>query len=358
MKKPIFCCLFFCFTSFLLQAQIPDIPLQSIYFVKADGGWDLYIKKLSGIESIILTESQRDPAYRVTAYSLRSTVKHPVNAKERRLLDGHPIDTRDATCYLIDSTPEKIGTFGEFYHFYITNEVVYGYSWARNGRMKIDAGIRINLRKFARKYGDYRGRFKDQWITLTPAPLPLEKVEIKPKVEEARAETTIVLLHSSEVDVEIAPTPKPTPIPSPSPSPAPAVTRNAPPALLPTIEKMAGLAGEKRSVSSSYVWLVVEKIDQFPFERIKDVQPAAGVALKAGEERVLCKYLFEVDADKNTKSAGFATYHEDAQGRVVRINAYGQDNRLTAVYKIDYPGGTEPVTVTPYDKDGNAIKLK
>ncbi len=343
MKKAI-CCIIFCCAAFQSQAQIPDIPPQAIYFIRAQGGWDLYIKKLSGIKSIILTESQRDPTYRITAYSLRSTVQNPANAREKRLLDGRTITTRDATCYLIDSTPQKVQTYGEFYHFFITNEVVFGYSWARNGRMKIDAGVRINLRKFARQYGDYRGSFKDQWITLTPRSFPVEKVE------EPRAETTIVLLHSSETDAEIKPTPPPSPAPSPSPSP------QSPPHLLKTVEKLAGLAAEKRSVSSSYAWLVVDKLDSFPFERIKDTQPAAGSALKPGEERVLCKYLFEVDQNKTTKNAGFATYHEDARGRVVRINAYGKDNRLSAVYTVAYPGGATPVTVTAVDANGRPIQ--
>jgi hypothetical protein len=329
----------------LLHAQIPEIPLNQIYFMKTADGWDLYIKKIPGIESIILTESQRDPEYQVTSYSLRSTVLNPANAAEKRLLDGRTIKSQDATCYLIDSTPEKVSTIGEFYHFFMTDDVLYGYRWARNGKMKIDAGVRINLRKFERKYGDYRGRFKDQWIVLTPQSFPQEKAEVKPapKVEEPRVETTIVLLHSSDVDAEIAPSPKPSPKPE------------AKPALMATVEKLAGLAGGKKSVSQTFAWLVVDTIEQFPFERIKDAQPAAGTALKAGEARVLCKYLFETDENKTAKNAGFATYHEDTQGRLVRINEYGKDNRLTVVYKIEYQPGAEPVTVTPFDRDGKAI---
>jgi hypothetical protein len=333
----------------MLHAQIPDLPPNSIYFVKSEGGWDLYIRKINGIGSIILTESQRDPDYRVTAYSLRSIVKSPINAIEKRILNGKPIKSQDKTVYLIDSTPEKVGTIGEFYHFFLTDEVVFGYSWARLGRMKIEAGVKINARLFEKKYGDYAGRFKDQWITLTPEPLPLEKAEVKqkPPTEKAKAETTIVLLHSSDVDTELPP--------APSPSPKATEKPGARTIFAGAADNISQASTASSATTSSYSFIVVDKQTRFPFEKIKDVQPVAGVELQATEERVLCRYLFEMDKNQNTRTAGFATYHLDAQGRLIRINEYGKDNLLIASYFIEYGTGAEPLVVTPYDKTGQAL---
>jgi hypothetical protein len=355
MKK-IALLLLFSFSVMALDAQIPDIPPNAVYFVKSEGGWDLYIKKLKGIDSIILTESQRDPAYQVTAYSLRATAKKTVNSSEKRILNGKPITTRDATVYLIDSTPEKIGTIGDFYHFFLTDEVVFGYPWARQGKMKIEAGVKINARLFEKKYGDYSGRFKDQWIVLTPEALPLEKAEVKPKPapEQAKAETTIVLLHSSDVDTEIAPSPPP----QPAPSPAPVIPAEGKTALAAAAEKLSSQVQLGRSTTSSYGYLIVEKQTRFPFERIKDTQPAGNAELQANEERVLTKFMFDVDQNRNTQSAGFATFHQDAQGRIVRINEYGRDNLLTAVYIVDYGAGAQSPTVTAYGPDGKTVSGK
>ncbi|HEQ71079.1 MAG TPA: hypothetical protein ENN69_01190 [Spirochaetia bacterium] len=185
-------------------AQIPTLPPHAIFFQEAEGGWDLYIRKMPGIGSIVLTESQRDPTFKVTTYGLRSIVKTAVNADEKRILDGRVVKIKDATCYMIDSTPEEIPTLGEFYHFFLTNEVVFGYSWSRNGRLRIAPGVRINLRLFEKPYGDYRGRFIDQWIVLTVSPLPV--AEENAATELAKSDSTIVLLHPTEADETPAPT--------------------------------------------------------------------------------------------------------------------------------------------------------
>jgi hypothetical protein len=332
----------------ILHAQIPDLPPHSIYFVKSEGGWDLYIRKINGIGSIILTESQRDPDYRVTAYSLRSIVKSPINAIEKRILNGKPIKSQDKTIYLIDSTPEKVGTIGDFYRFFLTDEVVFGYPWARMGTMKIEAGVKINARLFEKKFGDYEGRFKDQWITLTPEALPLEKAEVKekPPTEKAKVETTIVLLHSSDVDTELPPAPSPAPAPKATEKPGARTTFAG------AADKISHDSIASSAITSSYSMLVVEKQTRFPFEKIKDTQPGADEELQANEERVLCRYLFEMDKDQNTRTAGFATYHLDGQGRLVRVNEYGKDNLLVAVYLIEYGTGAEPLSVTAYDKAG------
>ena len=58
-----------------------------------DGGYDLYIRKTRGIESVLLTESSADPEKRVHSFALRNPEYHPQNGDERRMLDGEFLDT-------------------------------------------------------------------------------------------------------------------------------------------------------------------------------------------------------------------------------------------------------------------------
>lgn len=113
------------------------------------------------------------------------------------------------------------------------------------------------------------------------------------------------------------------------------------------------MTGTPQAASSSYGSLVVEKLSSFPFEKILETQPAGNTELSEGEERVLCRFLFEIDKENNKKSAGFATFHQDERGRLVRINEYDGDNLLTAVRIIGYKNGAEQIRVTSYDRDGN-----
>jgi hypothetical protein len=136
----------------------------------------------------------------------------------------------------------------------------------------------------------------------------------------------------------------------PSPSPSPDAT-----ALTAEADRIGALVGTRRASSSSYGSLVVEKLSGFPFEKIADFQPGENAGLSSGEERVLCRFLFEVDKDNNTKSAGLVTFHRDGQGRIVRVNEYDGDKLLSSVHVIEYGAGAEPVRVTSYDRDGNVL---
>jgi hypothetical protein len=156
----------FLILSFSIYSDIPDIPEDYIIFQKANEGYDLYIKKVDGIGSILLTESQKDPLLKITNYGLRTPKFHPCNGNEIRLLDGKILHTQYDIYFLVDSTTEKFGKLGESFHFYLPEKVLYGYNWTRQGSIDIKPGIKINLRLFQRKYADYNGAFKDQWITL------------------------------------------------------------------------------------------------------------------------------------------------------------------------------------------------
>ncbi|HPO50582.1 MAG TPA: VWA domain-containing protein [Spirochaetota bacterium] len=145
---------------------IPIIPDENIVFEKSDSGYDLYVKKMDGIESILLTESQKDPFKKKTNYGLRTQKFHEANGNEIRILDGKKLETKYDAFFLVDSTLELYEPLGECFHFFLPDKVIFGYDWTRSGTIKIRPGVKINLRKFEKKYTDYTGIFEDQWITL------------------------------------------------------------------------------------------------------------------------------------------------------------------------------------------------
>ncbi len=67
----------------LLFPKISEIPEEYIIFEKANIGYDLYIKKTPDINSILLTESQKDPLEKKTNYGLRTPKFHPCNGNEK-----------------------------------------------------------------------------------------------------------------------------------------------------------------------------------------------------------------------------------------------------------------------------------
>ncbi|OHD18637.1 MAG: hypothetical protein A2086_17040 [Spirochaetes bacterium GWD1_27_9] len=165
MKK-MFLVILNCFSLLLIFCEIPYVSDNDIIFEKSDGGYDLYIKKLPGIESILLTESQKDPFLKKHNYGLRTEKFHHANGDEIRILEGKELHTKYDAFFLVDSTTENHSDLGECFYFFLPEKVLFGYNWSRKGFLKIRPGIKINLRLFEKKYSDYSGNFKDQWITL------------------------------------------------------------------------------------------------------------------------------------------------------------------------------------------------
>ncbi|MCG8571001.1 MAG: VWA domain-containing protein [Spirochaetes bacterium] len=155
----------FLFLPLFLNFQ-PYIDEEDIYFEKADTGYELYIRQKNGVKSILLTESQKDPQKKKTNYGLRTRQYFPPNGDEIRILDNRILHTKYEAFFLVDSTLENHPTLGKAFHFYLPEEVIFGYDWTRNGVIHIHPGIKVNLRLFSKKYSDYTGQFLDQWITL------------------------------------------------------------------------------------------------------------------------------------------------------------------------------------------------
>ena len=170
MKKKLFsfAAIFFLALAFLtaenpLSLGKSDIRLAA-QFNKTSGkieGYHLFIRKKDGLESVMLTESAKDPEGKRDSYSLRAYEFNPTNGNEIRYLNGKILDSKYAKFSLVDSTAEPDGNFGEAFHIFVPCKVHYGYPWARSGTLDVKNGTYINIRAFQKKFCDYTGAFFD-----------------------------------------------------------------------------------------------------------------------------------------------------------------------------------------------------
>lgn len=164
---------------------------------RGDEGYHLFIRAKPGIASVLLTETTKDPNGKADNYAYRAEAWNPYNGDEPRLLDGAFIKPESRLYSLIDSSPEPDPQLGSAFRIFIPWIAVWGYPWARNGREFIADGTFINIRAFARPYGDYRGAFADNPFTLSvtqrpfdrPAPPAPEAIE-EPPTPKATPEAT------------------------------------------------------------------------------------------------------------------------------------------------------------------------
>jgi hypothetical protein len=163
----------------LLLIRSSDIRLEQDGTAGFDsaGGFHLYIRKKSGINSIMLTETTKDPEGRADNYAYRSLEWNNVNGDEQRMLNGKILESPYSKFSLIDSTPEKDPVFGESFHIYIPRKLQYGYPWSRHGTIDINRWTFINIRSFSSKYEDYRGNFFDNPFMFDLGKVPEKKVE-------------------------------------------------------------------------------------------------------------------------------------------------------------------------------------
>lgn len=171
----IFCVFFLCCALLFAQnallirpADIRLVPEKNTSYTKSINqsfdevkGYHLYIKKRQGLESVMLTETTRDPDGISDNYAYRALEYNSINGDEMRYLDGKPLQTEYSKYSLVDSNAEYVQGFGEAFHIYIPNEIQYGYPWTRSGTVKIGRGTFINIRAFSKKYADYTGSFYD-----------------------------------------------------------------------------------------------------------------------------------------------------------------------------------------------------
>lgn len=145
-------------------------------------GYHLWIRRLPGTASIMLTESAKDPSFKEVNYALRVSQFYYFNGFEQRVLDDRQLKTEYNLWSVIDSTLEIHPVLGESFHLFLEEEMKYGYSWAaKEGKLRMESGVRINLRSFSALYCDYRGEFIDQWLTfknlVKKEPQPVQNID-------------------------------------------------------------------------------------------------------------------------------------------------------------------------------------
>lgn len=161
MKK-LLCSLVVTLVSFSISALDLSISKDDVFIIQSPGGgYHLYIRKKADIQSVLLTETTKDPAKRADNYAYRAREFNPINGDEKRLLDGAFIPPEKKIYSLIDSTPEKNTPIGEAYHIWIPYLIQYGYEWTRHGEVQVLDGTYLNIRAFSKPYGDYSGSFTD-----------------------------------------------------------------------------------------------------------------------------------------------------------------------------------------------------
>ncbi|MDR2518842.1 MAG: VWA domain-containing protein [Spirochaetaceae bacterium] len=141
---------------------------------RVDGGFHLFIRKKTGIASVMLVETTKDPALQEANYAYRDPEWNPVNGDETRLLNEAPIAKTSRLWSLIDSSAESHSEFGEAFHIYIPYIILYGYEYTRHGEVYVQHGTYFNIRAFALPHGDYRGAFQDNPFVLEVTQKPLE----------------------------------------------------------------------------------------------------------------------------------------------------------------------------------------
>lgn len=171
IKKSIFVAFFFIVSSvsgiFAQEANkllVSEGDIKIVEELDSKGktkGYHLYIKKRPGVESVMLTETTKDPLGLEPNYAYRAKEYNKINGDEIRMLNGERLDSPSARYSLVDSTVEKNEYFDKCFHIYIPDEIVFGYPWSRNGTVKIGKGTFINIRSFEKKYCDYTGKYFD-----------------------------------------------------------------------------------------------------------------------------------------------------------------------------------------------------
>ena len=163
-------------------------------------GYHLYIRKLPGVESVMLVETTKDPSGESDNYAYRALEYNKINGDEIRYLNGKVLESEHAKFSLVDSSAEDDEQFGKAFHIYIPQVMQYGYPWSRNGVVKIGRGTFLNIRSFAKKYADYTGGFFDnpymfdlgERIKPSRPPKPPKAPEIpEPKEEVKKAEEEV-----------------------------------------------------------------------------------------------------------------------------------------------------------------------
>ncbi len=171
---------------------------KDVRLVKGKNGeyFDLIIRKKTYINSILITNYYwKHNQKKVREYGLRSLKFNWVNGNEKRLYKKYFIGKKQGLYFLVDSSTESDRYFGEAFRIRIPKYVVYGYRKGNEiyGILRVKDGIKLNIRTFTRKYSDYKGKYKNNPITLVlkEKPLAIKDHPVVTKVKEILEEDYI-----------------------------------------------------------------------------------------------------------------------------------------------------------------------
>lgn len=181
--KHIVCGILTALSCLSLSAFDLSIASEDVRIIQSpEGGYHLYVRKKGDIQSILLTETTRDPALKADNYAYRVPEYNPINGDEKRMLDGSVIPPEKKIYSLIDSTPDPLSPIGQAYHVWIPYVIQFGYEWSRNGEVQVLDGTYINIRTFSKPYADYSGSFADNPFRLRLT----QKAVVKTPPEDSR----------------------------------------------------------------------------------------------------------------------------------------------------------------------------
>jgi hypothetical protein len=146
----------------VLTLDRADIRFQPVFSNGGIAGYNLFVCKKPGVESVMVTE----PA---GLYALRSTEWNSVNGSERRELSGVVLHDLHSRYSILSSTPVQDSQFGRAFYLFIPLKVVYGRPSVSAGPVLLymENGVQINIRTFDHKYADpNRGRYRNNLFLL------------------------------------------------------------------------------------------------------------------------------------------------------------------------------------------------
>lgn len=175
LKVGISLLLFFFGGTTLVWGQVEPLKInpEEVYVEPRADGFHLFIKKVTGRESVMLTESFELPNKKIDTYSLRAFEENSINAHEKRLLNGKFLNPKQQV-FLISSTPEDNIRFEKAFHILIPTRIEYGYKDSKN-RYGIHDLLKykeekkpywFSIRAFSKPYIDYSGEYLDNAYEL------------------------------------------------------------------------------------------------------------------------------------------------------------------------------------------------
>ena len=146
-----------------IAAQESDIVItpDDIRLEIAEDGWNLFVRKKTNLNSILLVETTKGTGPTATNYTYRASEYNAINGDEKRLLDGEFLESDYSKYSLVDSTAQKDSEFGQAFQIYIPKTLLFGYPWNRSGEVEVGLGTFVNIRGFEKPYADYTGAYQD-----------------------------------------------------------------------------------------------------------------------------------------------------------------------------------------------------